>query len=127
MQWFEMIPGIVDQMGQLNPDGPMRQHMNGGTNSTLLWVIIGLLFVIEHTGAQWAKDWFSKTYAYVQDKFPLRIHGYALWDLWPDRKITFVEHYPRIGNFHHPRHLMLNLLSIERMIKRNGKVSGDLS
>jgi len=35
----------------------------------------------------------------------LKKHGYALWDLWPDRKGTFVEHYERIGNFHHPRHL----------------------
>lgn len=88
-----------------------------------LWVqeeaLIGALFVVEHTGAQWAKDWFSKIFTYVQAKFPLKKHGYALWDFWPDRKVTFVEHYSRVGNFHHPRHLMLNLLSIERMIGRD--------
>ena len=86
--------------------------------------LIGTLFIVEHTGAQWAKDWFSKIFSYVQDKFPLRKHGYALWDMWPDRKVTFVEHYSRIENFHHPRHLMLNLASVERMIERGGKVSG---
>jgi len=25
--------------------------------------------------------------------------------------------------FHHPRHIMLNLLSVERMIERKGKIS----
>jgi len=89
--------------------------------------LIGLLFIMEHTGAQWAKDWFAKSFTLVQDKYPLKKHGYALWDLWPDRKFTFVEHYHRIGNFHHPRHLMLGLLTIERMIQRNGKVSNYFS
>jgi len=37
---------------------------------------------------------------------------------------SFEPHTGRAENFHHPRHLMLNLLSIERMIERNGKVSG---
>ncbi len=95
-----------------------------------LWVqeeaLIGTLFAVEHTGAAWATDWFSKIFTYVHNTFPLKKHGYALWDLWPDRKGTFVEHYGRIGNFHHPRHLMLNLLSIGRIIERGGRVSGFL-
>ena len=86
--------------------------------------LIGTLMVTEHTGSIWAKQWFAKTYSYVQDKFPLKKHGYSLWNLWAvDRKVTFVKKYERIGNYHHPRHLMLNLLGIERMIKRHGKVS----
>jgi N-acylglucosamine 2-epimerase len=93
-----------------------------------LWVqeeaLIGTLCIVEHTGAFWAKDWFAEILSYVLRTFPLKKHGYALWDLWPDRKGTFVEHYERIGNFHHPRHLMLNLLALERMIERGGKVSG---
>ena len=93
-----------------------------------VWVqeeaIIGLLYIIEHTGEQWAKDWFSRIFTYVHDKFPLKKHGYSLWDHWPDRKATFVKHYSRVENFHHPRHLMLSLLCIERMIQQRGKVSG---
>jgi len=96
-----------------------------------LWVqeeaLIGTLFVIEHSGADWAKDWFGRIFPYVHKTFPLKKHGYALWDLWPDRKGTFVEHYERVGNFHHPRHLMLNLLALERMIQRGGRVSGFLA
>jgi N-acylglucosamine 2-epimerase len=93
----------------------------------VLWlqeeVLIGTLFMIEHTGSQWAKDWFARMFTYVQDKFPLKQYGFPLWILGADRKVTFVRNYTRVGNFHHPRHLMLNLLSIEHMIERGNKVS----
>jgi len=85
--------------------------------------LIGLLFIIEHTGLPWAKDWFSRVFTYVQNTFSLRRYGFALWNAWTDRKGTFERHYPRIENYHHPRHLMLNLLALERLIQRRGKVS----
>ena len=87
-------------------------------------VLIGLLFIIEHTGADWAKEWYSRLYTYVREKFPLKQYGFPIWILYADRKVTFERNYNRVGNFHHPRHLMLNLLAIERMIKNNGKSSG---
>ncbi|MEA3476809.1 MAG: AGE family epimerase/isomerase [Bacteroidota bacterium] len=93
----------------------------------VLWaqeeVLIGSLLIIEHTGAQWAKDMFTKMYDYVIDKYPLKQYGYPIWILTADRKVTFEEHTTRVGNFHHPRHLMLNILSLERMLKRGGGVS----
>ncbi len=82
--------------------------------------LIGTLCVVEEMDAEWARHWFSKVYTYVLDTFPLKKHGYALWDFWPDRKGTFVKHCRRVENFHHPRHLMLNLLAIQRMIARSG-------
>ena len=93
----------------------------------VLWaqeeVLIGTLFMIEHTGAQWAKDMFAKQWNYVTDKYPLKQYGYPIWILGADRKVTFEEHTTRVGNFHHPRHLMLNILSLERMLERKGKIS----
>jgi len=93
----------------------------------VLWlqeeVLIGTLFICEHAGEQWAKDWFGKMFKYVQDKFPLKQYGFPIWILSADRKVTFVEHYTRVGNFHHPRHLMLNILSLDRIIKRDGYIS----
>ena len=86
--------------------------------------LIGLLMIIEHTGAEWAKDWFERGYTYVIENFPLAPHGYALWDLYPDRWVTFVEDFGRIGHFHHPRHLMLNLEALQRIKARGGNVSG---
>ena len=94
----------------------------------VLWlqeeVLIGTLFMIDHTGDQWARDWFSKMYTYVMDKFPLRQYGYPLWILSADRKVTFREKASRVGNFHHPRHLMLNLLALDRIIGRGNRISG---
>ena len=93
----------------------------------VLWaqeeVLIGSLFIIEHTGAQWAKDMFARMYDYVIDKYPLKQYGYPIWILTADRKVTFEEQTARVGNFHHPRHLMLNILSLERMIERGGETS----
>ena len=86
-------------------------------------ILIGTLFMIEHTGDQWAKDWFTRIYTYVKDKFPLKQYGFPLWILYADRKVTFERHTQRVGNFHHPRHLMINMLAIDRMIKRGGNVS----
>jgi len=100
------------------------------TLDKVLWaqeeVLIGTMFVIEHTGAQWARDWFTRTWGYVQEKFPLKKHGSPIWMYASDRKVTFEDYLrrpKRVENFHHPRHLMLNLLSLERMIKRDGRVS----
>jgi len=87
-------------------------------------VLIGLMMIIEHTGTQWAKDWYARMWNYVTDKFPLEQYGYPIWILYADRKVTFESHYDRVGNFHHPRHLMLNMLSLDRMIKRKGRISG---
>jgi mannose/cellobiose epimerase-like protein (N-acyl-D-glucosamine 2-epimerase family) len=93
----------------------------------VLWlqeeVLIGLLCIIEYSGAPWAQAWFNKLYRYVKEKFPLQRYGLPLWILGADRKVTFERNSDRVGNFHHPRHLMLNLISIERIINRKGAVS----
>ncbi|MFT7696480.1 MAG: N-acylglucosamine 2-epimerase, partial [Candidatus Latescibacterota bacterium] len=41
-----------------------------------------------------------------------------------DRKVSFVEHVTRQENYHHPRCVMRNLLALERMVAREGAVSG---
>ena len=92
-----------------------------------LWVqdeiLVGCMYAYEHLGIQWAKDWYERVYKFVQEKASLKKYGLPLWNIYADRKMTFVPHYNRIGNYHHPRELMLNLLSIERMIKNKGALS----
>jgi N-acylglucosamine 2-epimerase len=92
----------------------------------VLWaqeeVLIGTLCMIEHTGDPWAFYWFDRMYRYVLDKYPLEKYGSALWNNGGDRKMTFVGEGMRVENYHHPRHLMLNILSLERIIKAGGKV-----
>jgi len=88
----------------------------------VLWaqeeVLIGSLYILRHTGAKWAKDMFEKQWKYVTDKYPLKQYGYPIWILSADRKVTFEKHYTRVGNFHHPRHLMLNIINLEAMLKK---------
>jgi len=94
----------------------------------VLWaqeeVLIGTLIVLDHTGAPWAGEMFIRMYDYVQAKYPLKQYGFPLWIIGADRKVTFERHSGRVENFHHPRHLMLNLLALDRIIARGGRTSG---
>jgi mannose/cellobiose epimerase-like protein (N-acyl-D-glucosamine 2-epimerase family) len=120
--WDDVYGGVFRNL--------MNVERNLWTLDKVLWaqeeVLIGTMFVIEHSGAQWARDWFAKTWSYVQEKFPLKKQGSPIWMYAGNRKVEFEEFKTRpkrVEHFHHPRHLMLNLLSLERMIKREGKVS----
>jgi mannose/cellobiose epimerase-like protein (N-acyl-D-glucosamine 2-epimerase family) len=103
---------------------------NVWTLDKVLWaqeeVLIGSMLIFEHTGADWARQLFDKMYQYVRANYPLKQQGSPLWIYASDRKVSleaFFKMPKRVENFHHPRHLMLNLLSIERMIKRSGRRS----
>lgn len=90
----------------------------------VLWlqeeVLIGTLFLTEHTGDKWAQEIFNETLTYVHKKFD--VPGNLFWSSAGDR---FMNDYAKLRaeHYHHPRHLMLNLLALKRMISRKGKVS----
>ena len=90
----------------------------------VLWaqeeVLIGSLLISERRGYGWAIDLFQKTHEYVRAKYPLKRYGSPLWMYASDRQVnyeTFLKMPKRVENFHHPRHLMLNLLRVERMLR----------
>jgi mannose/cellobiose epimerase-like protein (N-acyl-D-glucosamine 2-epimerase family) len=92
----------------------------------VLWeqgeVLVGTAFLMEHTGSPWARETFGKMYRYVQDTYPMKKrYGFPLWIEAGDRKVTFHQHAARVENYHHPRHLMLVLLSLDRLIARGGR------
>jgi len=99
-------------------------HANRNTWNTQKWLwlqeeaLIGVMMVIEHTGVQWAKDWYARISVYMRDKFLLKQYGLLLWIFNAGRKVTFERNSDRIENFHLPRYLMLNLLAIERIINK---------
>lgn len=96
--------------------------------SKIFWaqafILIGSLAVIEHTGADWAKEMFAKQFEYVETKCSLNRWGYPLMMDSGDRKMSALPKASRKDIYHHPRYLMLCLLNAERMVKRGGKVSG---
>src|SRR5690606_24226633 len=83
-------------------------------------VLNGSLFLIEHTGDEWALRTFAETYQYIYEKFYQP--GNKFWNSGGDRQMKepntgLLEHY------HHARQLMLALLAVDRMIERNGNIS----
>ncbi len=120
VMWDDVYGGLFTSLNHVD--------RNEWSTGKALWlqeeILIGTLCIIEHTGAEWAKEWFSRMYTYVMDKYPLKQYGYPLWIIYADRKVTFEEHTNRVGNFHHPRQLMTNMKALDRMIERGGKISG---
>ena len=103
------------------------QHVEKNTwlLDKVLWaqeeVLIGCMMIIERSGASWAREMFDRAYQHVSANYPLKHRGSPLWIYASDRRVTFeaFSRFPkRVENYHHPRHLMLNLLSLERMIKK---------
>lgn len=88
----------------------------------VLWaqeeVLVGLLLQIKHNGDPWALRWFGKVYAHVTSTYPLKKHGYVLWSIGGDRQVTFNDSEVRVENYHHPRHLMLNLMYLEQILEK---------
>jgi mannose/cellobiose epimerase-like protein (N-acyl-D-glucosamine 2-epimerase family) len=86
-------------------------------------VLFGSLTMLELTGDPWALKWFERMYAYVRDAFYLGKHGLPLWMDGGDRKVTFAPHTKSVGIFQQPRHLMLNLVTLNRMIENGGRIT----
>ncbi|MHB9031185.1 MAG: AGE family epimerase/isomerase [Candidatus Latescibacterota bacterium] len=96
--------------------------------SKIFWaqafVLIGSLQVIEHTGADWAREMFAQQFDYIEKKCRLKRWGLPLMIDSGDRKLSALPKASRKDIYHHPRYLMLCLLTLERMVQKGGKVSG---
>ena len=90
----------------------------------VLWlqeeVLIGTLFLIEHTGDLWAQRCYAETDAFVREKF--HHLDFKFWIPNGNRQVSEYN-LERVEHYHHPRHLMLNLLAIERFSERKSKTS----
>lgn len=87
------------------------------------FVLIGSLQVVEHRGAAWAKEMFSKQFEYVETKCRLDRWGFPLVIDSADRRISALPKASRKDIYHHPRYLMLCLEALERVVGRGGRVS----
>ena len=110
---FEVLKNVDDNLWTLHKYSLVHEE-----------ALIGSMCISEHLGQEWAKELFERIYGYVQEKFPLKRHGYSLWILMANRKVEFERHADRVENYRHPRHLMYNLLAIDRLIQRGGRPSG---
>lgn len=93
-----------------------------------LWVqeevLVATLLVCEWTGDEWAWDWFTRMHQYTRSRFPLGCLGSPMWIFRADRKVTWDEKANQwVELYHHARHFMLNLLSVEHLLARHGAPS----
>lgn len=93
----------------------------------VLWaqeeVLIGCMILMEHTDWDWPWEWFGRVFDYREQVFSLKPHGYSLYSMGGDRKVSFTPHVRRKENYHHPRCVMHCLLGLERLLERGGAVS----
>ena len=81
--------------------------------------------MLEYTGESWAKDWYDRARAFTLKTMPVPEHG-----VWRQAVDRFGKDVKRVGistkrkdNFHQARMLMVNLLSLNRMIGNRGKTT----
>jgi len=120
--WDDVYGGVFRNL--------MNVNENRWTLDKVLWaqeeVLIGSLYIFEKTRADWAREMFDRTYEHVIKTYPLKKYGSPLWMYAGNRKVEFEEFKTRpkrVENYHHPRHLMLIILSLDRMINRSGRTS----
>ena len=108
----------------------MNVDENRWTLDKVLWtqeeVTIGALLIFEQTGAPWALDLFYRFDDYTRQKYSLKQFGIPLWIYGADRQVTTESYFKgpaRVENYHHPRHLMLNLLRMERILRNPASFS----
>jgi N-acylglucosamine 2-epimerase len=103
-----------------------RDHILGTDYATkTMWahteILIGCMLVFENTAEAWAGDWYGRTWEYVKKTF---CRGVGAWEQAVNRQGQPISrekwgiHPMRRGNYHQPRFLMMNILSLNRMLKR---------
>jgi mannose/cellobiose epimerase-like protein (N-acyl-D-glucosamine 2-epimerase family) len=99
------------------------QHVerNVWLTDKVLWaqeeVLIGTLRLVE-SGLEWAAAEFSRMYRYVRSTYLLNHGGRPIWMYAGNRRMehaSFLAMPRRFENYHHPRHLLLNLLVLDRL------------
>lgn len=82
-------------------------------------VLVSTLKIYEHTGAEWAARYFNLAQKVQDEKFSLRRFGLPGYSLGEDRQFTFKPEYhtTRQDNYHPLRRLMMNLRTLERLLR----------
>ena len=84
-------------------------------------MLVAALTVFERTHAEWAARYFEMSFNIINEKFSQKNRGYpAGYILFADRRITPQPHVGRQDNYHPLRQLLLNILTLDRMIRRGG-------
>ena len=125
MNWDYVFAGLGEEFYVFgSSEHPVGPNFEIKCMWPLCEIMLGCMTVLEYTGEVWAKQWYERA-----REFTLRTMttDYGVWRqavdrFGKDKKRPTISIY-RKDNFHQPRYMMLNLLSIERMLKNNGKLT----
>ena len=87
-------------------------------------VLIATLNVYERTGAEWAARYFAMSCKVLNEKSSQKKRGLPGYMLFADRKRIAQPHVGRQDKYDPLRQLMLNVLTLDRMIQRGGVALG---
>ena len=126
MSWDYIFEGMGDTEYNVfatdsRPAGPVLDIKSMWSHTE---VLIACMTILEYTGDVWAKEWYERARGFTLRTMTT---GTGVWRQAVDRygenkKRSGISIY-RKGNFHQPRCLMMNMLSLERMIKNRGKLT----
>ena len=123
-QWINLDHPSYQWPVETPPGTHQQLHFTGEYEyMKCLWcqdeVLVATLNVLERTGSEWAAEYFGMAYQIVNEKFWQKERGYpAGYMLFADRRMTLQPHVGRQDNYHPLRQLMLNILTLDRMIAR---------
>jgi N-acylglucosamine 2-epimerase len=82
-------------------------------------ILVACLNVFERTGSEWAARFFGMAQEVIDSKFSRKRFGQPGYMLFADRTMIQQPHVSRQDNYHPLRQLMLNLITIDRMLKES--------
>jgi hypothetical protein len=124
VEWVNVDQGCYQWPPELPPGTDLELHFAGEYEyMKTLWglneVMVATLMVLERQWTDWAAWYFEQSYQLIKVKFCQKSRGYpAGYMLFVDRKMVAPPHVARQDNYHPMRQLMLNILTLDKMIQR---------
>ena len=125
-QWVNVDQPCYEWPVETPPGTHLELHFVGEYEyMKSLWaqneVLVATLNVFEGTRAEWAARYFEMAFDVINEKFSQKTRGYpAGYVLFADRRITSQPHVGRQDNYHPLRQLMLNILTLDKMMRPAG-------
>lgn len=127
-EWVNVDHGCTDW--SFHPTGTNLEFRDKGEYFYLksLWalneVLIASLDVFEKRRDAWAANFYRMTHQLIQEKYSQRKRGLPGYMLFADRRMVAPPHVARQDNYHPPRQMMRNILTLDRMLGRSSTSSG---
>lgn len=127
-QWINVDHPCYEWPIETPPGTNLALHFQGQYEYLKpLWaqneVLVATLKVFARMRAEWAARYFEVAFNIINDKFSQKNRGYpAGYVLFADRQITPQPHVGRQDNYHPLRQLIMNIMTLDRMIQSDERV-----